>query len=270
MRPGPEITQRVWPNGTSGASWLRRPPPLTNTHPADATVPSWLSHPVQCRCGIVQGELLRLEKALHAVCYCRDCQTYAHALGEASRTLDAKGGTEVVATQAKYLRFSSGAGRLACVRLTETGILRWYASCCRTPLANTPRDMRLPYVSVPQYRSGPWQGRPCRVLRPDSRAGSHEACQGIAAAARRARVDSAAAHRAGAAVDEPVGRLAFDAVLRHGERPACGRATRSDLRRAPCGDERDLIGPPAAAQATRGRLRRLRHSCAFLPGSGLD
>ena len=112
-------------------------------------MPRHIGHPIRCRCGAVRGELLHPERALHAVCYCRDCQTYAHALGDASRTLDAAGGTEVVATQAKYVRFDSGTDALACMRLTEKGILRWYASCCRTPIANTPHDMRLPYVSVP-------------------------------------------------------------------------------------------------------------------------
>jgi hypothetical protein len=92
--------------------------------------------------------LLRPEKSLRAVCYCRDCQTYAHALGNAERVLDVHGGTEVVATQARYIRFTAGTGALACLSLTERGLLRWYASCCRTPLANTPRDMRFPYASV--------------------------------------------------------------------------------------------------------------------------
>jgi hypothetical protein len=107
-----------------------------------------MTHPLRCRCGTLQGELLRPGKTLRAVCYCIDCRTYAHALSEDARTLDEHGGTEVVATQARYVRFSAGAGSLACISLTGRGLLRWYASCCRTPVANTPRDMRLPYAGV--------------------------------------------------------------------------------------------------------------------------
>jgi len=107
-----------------------------------------MTHPLRCRCGTLQGELLRPDKTLRAVCYCIDCRTYAHALGDAARTLDENGGTEVVATQARYVRFTAGAGSLACISLTGRGLLRWYTSCCRTPVANTPRDMRLPYAGV--------------------------------------------------------------------------------------------------------------------------
>ena len=107
-----------------------------------------MSHPLRCRCGTVQGELLRPERTLHAVCYCRDCQAYAHALGEAPAILDDAGGTAVIATHAGNVRFTAGINALACLSLTEKGLLRWYAGCCRTPVANTPRDMRLAYAGV--------------------------------------------------------------------------------------------------------------------------
>jgi hypothetical protein len=107
-----------------------------------------MSHPLRCRCGTVRGELLRPEHTLHAVCYCRDCQAYAHALGDAATILDDAGGTEVIATQAGNVRFTAGTESLACLSLTERGLLRWYAGCCRTPIANTPRDMRLSYAGV--------------------------------------------------------------------------------------------------------------------------
>ena len=32
--------------------------------------------------------------------------------------------------------------------LSDTGILRWYASCCRTPFGNTPRDRKTHYVGL--------------------------------------------------------------------------------------------------------------------------
>ena len=32
--------------------------------------------------------------------------------------------------------------------LSEKGILRWYAACCRTPLGNTPRSAKVAYVGM--------------------------------------------------------------------------------------------------------------------------
>ena len=32
--------------------------------------------------------------------------------------------------------------------LSEQGLLRWYTSCCNTPIGNTPRDFRTSYVGL--------------------------------------------------------------------------------------------------------------------------
>lgn len=105
-------------------------------------------HPIQCRCGALKGELSHVRRGIRAVCYCRDCQAYAHALGEAASILDVLGGTDVVATQARDVRFTSDTRSLACLSLSPRGLLRWYAACCRTPIANTPRDWRLSYAGL--------------------------------------------------------------------------------------------------------------------------
>ena len=110
------------------------------------TLPS--THPLRCACGRLRGEVTPSSFANRAVCYCADCQTYAHALQRAAQTLDAHGGTEVVATLAVDVRFIEGREALACLSLTERGLLRWYASCCGTPIANTPRDRKLAYVGL--------------------------------------------------------------------------------------------------------------------------
>lgn len=106
------------------------------------------THPLQCRCGMLKGEVAQPRRAVRAVCYCRDCQAFARELGEPGAVLDAFGGTDVVATQARYVRFTSDTRTLACLSLYPRGLLRWYASCCRTPIGNTPRDWRLPYVGL--------------------------------------------------------------------------------------------------------------------------
>ena len=107
-----------------------------------------MPHPFQCRCGALRGEISRTGQALRAACYCRDCQAYAHLLGQAAHVLDAHGGTEVVITQAANVRVTAGQQQLACLSLSPKGLLRWYARCCSTPIANTPRDWRLPYVGM--------------------------------------------------------------------------------------------------------------------------
>jgi hypothetical protein len=105
-------------------------------------------HRFQCRCGVLQGELHHPEHGVRAICYCGDCQTYAHLLGKPQDVLDPLGGTEVVATQARYVRLTAGGQSLACLSLSPQGLLRWYARCCDTPIANTPRNWKLPYVGL--------------------------------------------------------------------------------------------------------------------------
>jgi hypothetical protein len=80
------------------------------------------------------------------VCYCDDCQAYLHHLGRAD-LLDAHGGTDIVQVAPASLAFDRGADRIVGLRLTPTGLYRWYASCCRTPLGNT-LGPALPFVGI--------------------------------------------------------------------------------------------------------------------------
>ena len=72
---------------------------------------------------------------------------FAHFLG-AGEILDERGGTEVVQTLPMNVQFTEGTEALACMRLTERGLLRWYTSCCRTPIGNTPANFRVSYVGL--------------------------------------------------------------------------------------------------------------------------
>jgi hypothetical protein len=101
----------------------------------------------QCRCGNLQGSLT-VPVLAHLGCHCRDCQTYAHALGKPEQVLDERGGTDVVTTLQQHLSFTKGKQYLACMSLSQRGMLRWYASCCDTAIANTPRDPRLSFVAL--------------------------------------------------------------------------------------------------------------------------
>lgn len=61
---------------------------------------------------------------------------------------DAMGGAEFVATRAEHVVFEAGTEHLACLSLSEKGLLRWYAACCSTPIANTTRDWKFSYVGL--------------------------------------------------------------------------------------------------------------------------
>ena len=107
-----------------------------------------MSHPLRCQCGTLTGLVSEPQRACRGVCYCKDCQAFARYLGKADTVLDAMAGTDIVATLPKYVSFASGVGSLACLSLTDRGLLRWYASCCGTPVGNTLRDYRVPYVGL--------------------------------------------------------------------------------------------------------------------------
>ena len=36
------------------------------------------SHPLQCQCGTIKGAVANPGNANRCVCYCRDCQAFAH------------------------------------------------------------------------------------------------------------------------------------------------------------------------------------------------
>jgi hypothetical protein len=103
---------------------------------------------LRCQCGQLQGQVNHTAPVNHGVCYCRDCQAFAHFLGKADSVLDAQGGTEVVATLPQNVRFTQGASQLACMRLSPNGLLRWYARCCNTPIGNTPPGYKLHFVGL--------------------------------------------------------------------------------------------------------------------------
>jgi len=107
-----------------------------------------MNHALQCGCGTLKGRVAHAEAATRGVCYCKDCQAFARFLGHADEILDESGGTDVVATLASNVTITEGANALACMSLTENGLLRWYASCCNTPIGNTTRNFKLPYVGL--------------------------------------------------------------------------------------------------------------------------
>lgn len=107
-----------------------------------------MNHPLQCRCGTVKGYVASPQAANRGVCYCKDCQMFAHYLGRAADILDELGGTEVIQTLPANVTFTEGRQALACIRLTQNGLLRWYADCCNTPIGNTQANFRFSFVGL--------------------------------------------------------------------------------------------------------------------------
>jgi hypothetical protein len=106
-----------------------------------------MNHPLRCRCGTLQGVVVPAPSTTRIVCYCRDCQAYARFLGSRG-VVNECGGTEVVASLPRHVQFTNGQEMLSCLSLSDGGVLRWYARCCKTPVGNTPRSSKIAYVGL--------------------------------------------------------------------------------------------------------------------------
>ena len=104
----------------------------------------------ECDCGKVKGtvESKRL-KGFRAVCHCDDCQAYAHYLNRAD-TLTANAGTDIIPVMPSHLKFTEGWDLMKNIRLYKTGMYRWSASCCKTPIGNAMTSAKMPYVGMPE------------------------------------------------------------------------------------------------------------------------
>ncbi len=94
---------------------------------------------LQCRCGQVSGRAIKVTPAAatRVVCYCRDCQRFANWLDAAEQTLDSWGGTDIFQLPPARLQIHQGHEHIRCLRLSEKGLYRWYAGCCKTPIGNS-------------------------------------------------------------------------------------------------------------------------------------
>ncbi len=104
--------------------------------------------PLRCRCGRVRGSAIDVSPSsgFRFVCYCKDCQAFARFLGRAD-VLDPAGGTDIFQMPPGRVRLTAGTDALRCLRLSDK-VLRWYADCCRTPIANTAAGPRFPIAGM--------------------------------------------------------------------------------------------------------------------------
>lgn len=105
--------------------------------------------PLRCQCGAVRGMASDVspQTGRRVVCMCDDCQAFARFLGR-DDVLDAHGGTDIFQTTPSRIALTEGAEKLAAVRLSPKGMVRFYTSCCRTPVANTLDSAQLPFAGV--------------------------------------------------------------------------------------------------------------------------
>lgn len=94
---------------------------------------------LQCRCGQIKGRAIKVNPAdgTRVICYCKDCQAFAHALKAGAEVLDEQGGTDIYQLPPARLQIQQGLEQIRCLRLSEKGLYRWYAGCCNTPIGNS-------------------------------------------------------------------------------------------------------------------------------------
>jgi hypothetical protein len=114
--------------------------------------------PLACRCGHVRGvaHAVASTASFRFVCYCRDCQAFARFLKRPD-VPDAAGGTDIVHVPTGRVELTAGTDAVRCLRFSGR-VFRWYAECCRTPIANT-AGPRFPVVGLISAFMGQPDGR---------------------------------------------------------------------------------------------------------------
>jgi hypothetical protein len=107
-----------------------------------------MTHSIRCHCGNLKGILNCNQEVNRCVCYCVDCQSFARFLKREHEILDEIGGTSIIQTIPANVSFTEGTENLTCIRLTVNGLLRWYTTCCNTPIGNTPPTLNPSFIGL--------------------------------------------------------------------------------------------------------------------------
>lgn len=102
---------------------------------------------LSCDCGEFQATLTDVNprRGVHLRCHCADCRAFVRVLVPDAQL---KNGLHLFQTDPDTIEVTKGGDYLECLTLSRTGMLRWYAACCKTPMFNTPRRAKVPMVSV--------------------------------------------------------------------------------------------------------------------------
>jgi hypothetical protein len=122
--------------------------------------------PLRCRCGHLRGVARQVapSSGFRFVCYCKDCQAFARFLAHVPENsalafrngqapmqepdvLDAAGGTDIFQLPPGRVTFTTGTDAMRCLCFSSR-VLRWYADCCRTPIANSAASARFSVVGL--------------------------------------------------------------------------------------------------------------------------
>ncbi|KUP91254.1 DUF6151 family protein [Tritonibacter horizontis] len=100
-----------------------------------------------CQCGSLAGHISRGAErhCSRILCHCADCRAVElyHSCPD-----PAGSGVDLLQLSPDMLHIDQGAEHLRLLQLSPRGMFRWFAGCCGTPLFNTPRSPKLPFVAV--------------------------------------------------------------------------------------------------------------------------
>ena len=82
-----------------------------------------LDLPLRCRCSHVRGVASDVSPSsgFRFICYCKDCQAFAHFL-ERLEVLDPAGGTDIFQMSPARVKLTAGTDAVRCLRLSEKGV----------------------------------------------------------------------------------------------------------------------------------------------------
>lgn len=114
---------------------------------------------LRCECGKIQGEIrAKPEDTIRLLCYCKDCQEYAHFVAREGlkkvTCLGSGGSTDLVQVCKNAVAIESGRDQLQLSRKcspqadgkTPHSMYRYYSKCCHVPIMNT--EKQLGFVGV--------------------------------------------------------------------------------------------------------------------------
>ncbi len=100
-----------------------------------------------CSCGQLQGQIAfgAAHKGTHMECFCADCRAAELYFDQPDL---APGPVGLFQTMPHAITFTKGAEHLGLFRLSPRGTMRWYATCCNTPMFNTLRNPKLAFAGI--------------------------------------------------------------------------------------------------------------------------
>ena len=104
---------------------------------------------LSCTCGKVKGktEEINAQTGDRIVCCCVDCQKFAEFLQQEKQVLNPCGGTDIFQMPISHVKITEGNEHIACIKLSQKGLHRWYAKCCNTPIGNTMKAS-VPFIGL--------------------------------------------------------------------------------------------------------------------------